>query len=375
MAGRFFAGTSHKTFSGVFSKPKVFDLNAPPREKRPLRVGGPQVHHPKTSDDVPLLLTRYQGGSMGPVMLSPGVGVSSRIFTIDTIDTNLLEYLYEHEYDVWLLDYRTSIDLPSVEVKSSADDIAIKDYPAAVNYVRQVTGADSIQVVAHCYGSTTFCMAMLAGLQGVRSAVCSQIGTNVVVPRSTRIKSGLHLPEFLEALGVDSATAFVGTDANWWEHLYDRALSLSLTEGEEHCNNAICHRITFMYSLLYEHDQLNETTHNALHELFGATNIGAFEHLGMLVRKGHLVAADGEESYLPHLERLAIPITFLHGGENQCFLPESTELAYNLLREANGKELYNRVVIPNYGHIDCIFGKNASRDVYPTILDHLEATL
>jgi cholesterol oxidase len=34
------------------------------------------------------------------------------IFSIDTIDTSLLEYLYAGGCDVWLLDYRASIELP-----------------------------------------------------------------------------------------------------------------------------------------------------------------------------------------------------------------------------------------------------------------------
>ena len=70
---------------------------------------------------------------------------------------------------------------------------------------------------------------------------------------------------------------------------------------------------------------------------------------------------------------MAIPITFISGAENECFLPESTEITYNLLREKNGKDLYKRYVIPRYGHIDCIYGKNAVKDVYPLILRHLEA--
>lgn len=78
-----------------------------------------------------------------------------------------------------------------------------------------------------------------------------------------------------------------------------------------------------------------------------------------------------------HFDRLALPITFIHGAENETFLPKSTELTYNALREANdpdgGKKLYKRHVISNYGHIDCIFGKNAADDVYPLILDHLES--
>ena len=42
------------------------------------------------------------------------------------------------------------------------------------------------------------------------------------------------------------------------------------------------------------------------------------------------------------------------------------------LINANVADYYERHVIPEYGHIDCIFGKNAARDVYPYILRHLD---
>ena len=38
-----------------------------------------------------------------------------------------------------------------------------------------MTGAPTVQVMAHCVGSMTFLMAMMAGLQGVRSAVSSAL--------------------------------------------------------------------------------------------------------------------------------------------------------------------------------------------------------
>lgn len=370
--GRFFAGVVFETYGGIFAKPKVFNPDAPPRKKRPLRTGAPAVHFFKTDDGVQLRLTRYQGGNKGPVILSHGLGVSSLIFSIDTIETNLLEFLFAHGYDVWLLDYRASIDLPASQNQFSGDDIAKFDYPAAVRRVRQITGAASVQVVAHCFGSTTFFMAMLAGLQGVRSAVCSQIATHIVAPAATRIKSGLYVPTVLQALGVDSLSAYVDSHADGLERLYDAALTLYPTSAEERCNNPVCRRITFMYAPLYEHEQLNSATHDAMHEMFGIGNMTAFDHLALLVRAGHLVGADGQEIYLPHLDRLALPITFIHGAENACFLPESTETTYDLLREKHGRDRYARYLIPNYGHIDCIFGKNAARDVYPLILKHLE---
>jgi cholesterol oxidase len=372
--GMFFGGVLYQTYGGIFARSTLFNPDAPPRKKRPLRVAAPEVYGFGASDGVQLQLTRYRGGSKGPVILSHGLGVSSLIYSTDTIDTNLTEYLFANGYDIWLLDYRNSIALPASSDLSSGDDIAAKDYPAAVAKVGEVTGGASVQMVAHCWGSTTFFMAMLAGLKGVRSAVCSQIATHIVAPTMTKLKTGLHLPSFLDELGVESLTAYVDQHADWRERLYDAALKLYPVALTEECDSAVCRRISFMYAPLYQHEQLNQGTHDALHELFGVANIRSFEHIALLARKGHLVAFDGADVYLPHLERLAIPICFIHGAANQCFLPESTEITYNLLRQANGDALYSRHVVPDYGHIDCIYGKNAVNDIYPLILKHLDAT-
>ncbi|MGB5984112.1 MAG: alpha/beta fold hydrolase [Desulfobacterales bacterium] len=371
--GAFFGGTLFDVYGGIFARATVFDPQAPPRKTRTLRVGTPEVHPVATQDGVNLRLTRYRGGTKGPVMLSHGLGVSSRIFSIDTIDTNLLEYLYLNGYDVWLLDYRSSIQLPASETPYTADDIATRDYPAAVEKVRELTGAPNIQMVVHCFGATTFFMAMLAGLQGVRSAVCSQIATHVQAPLLTRIKTGLHLPTVLKLLGIDSLTAYVDSHADWMDRLFDATLLLHPMEFEERCRSAVCRRITFLYGTLYEHDQLNWATHEALHEMFGVAAVQALEHLALMVRRGQIVNAQGQDVYMPHLERLAIPITFIHGAQNACYHPQSTAITFDLLRERNG-DLYQRHVIPHYGHIDCIFGKNAVRDIFPLMLNHLERT-
>jgi cholesterol oxidase len=371
---RFFLGPLFDTYADAFVRPSVFNVDAPPRQQRPLRVGTPQVAYFKAADGVGLRLTRYQGGPKGPVILAHGLGVSSLIFSIDTIETNLLEYLFAQGYDVWLLDYRSSIALPAATLQASGDDVATQDYPAAVNKVLELTGAKSVQMVVHCWGSTTFFMAMLAGLKGVRSAVASQIATEIRAPIATHLKTGLHLPAFLKAIGIETLTAYADNHEGLLAKVYDAGLKLYPLELKNRCTNATCHRITFMYAPLYEHANLNEATHNALHEMFGVANMKAFMHLARLTNAGHLVDFDGNNVYLPHLDRLAIPITFIHGAQNECFLPESTEITLNALVKANGSNLYKRHVIPGYGHIDCIYGKNAVDDVYPFILEHLEAT-
>ena len=371
--GKFFAGRLFDTFGGIFSGPNYFNPDATPRKKRPLQTAAPQVFDITTQDQIKLRLTRYQGGSKGPVILAHGLGVSSRIFSLDTCETNLVEYLFAHEYDVWLLDYRSSIELSASRKQFDADVIAMYDYPLAVEVVREITAAKSVQMVVHCFGATIWSMSMLGGwLHGVRTAVCSQVSTHMKLPSLTKMKTGLHLPGFLAKMGIKSFTAYTANDVRWPEKFFDKALKFYPIQKEERCNNPVCHRITFLYGQLYEHDQLNRLTHDNLHELFGIANIRALEHLGVMCRKGQLVNFKGEDIYLPHLERMAIPITFISGAENECYLPESTEITYNLLCENNGKENYKRFVIPDYGHIDCIFGKDAVDDVYPHILNQLE---
>jgi cholesterol oxidase len=374
---KYFSGVLADTYGGLTAKDSVFNPGAPPRKKRPLRVNEPEVHFFNTDDNVTLKLTRYRGGNKGPVILAHGFGVSSLIFSIDTIDTNLVEFLFGHGYDVWLLDFRTSIDLPYAKTQFTGDDIALHDYPAALAKVRQLTGASSVQMVVHCFGSPTFFMAMLAGLQGVRSVVVSQIATHIVVGLLVKLKTGLYMSELLDRLGIKSLNAYVDTNADWQDKLFNALLKLYPVEAEERSRNPVDRRITFLYGVLYEQDQLNTATFDALHEMFGIANIRSFDHIALMTRIGHLVNANGDEVYMGHFDRLALPITFIHGAENKTFLPESTELTVNALREANdpdgSKKLYKRHLIPGYGHIDCIFGKNAVNDVYPFILDHLES--
>lgn len=371
--GHFFAGTLYPIYGGILAKTSFFNPNAPLRQKRILSVDKPEVYFVTTSDKQHLLLTRYRGGNKGPVILSHGLSVSSLIFSVDTIETNLLEYLFREGYDVWLLDYRASIALPTTHLSFSADEVALYDYPVSVAKVLEVTKAKSVQMVAHCFGATTLCMAMLAGLQGVRSILFSQVAANIVAPPPSKIKAGIYLPSILKKLGITSLTAYADSNENWQQQLADIALKFTNPFAKEQCQSAVCRRISFLYGPLYEHAQLNQMTHDCLHEMFGVANLKSLEHLALMIRKGHIVSAEGKENYLNHLECLAIPITFIHGEKNSCFLPESTAITYRLLQEKNGTSLYERHLIPDYGHIDCIFGKNAVKDVYPYILKHLEA--
>ena len=344
------------------------------RPHRSLRVGAAQAHPFTTDDGVQLRLTRYQGGARGPVMLVHCIGVSSRMYSLDTIETNLLECLYAAGFDVWLLDMRLSIDLAAQTRQSSFDEIAKYDFPAAVRCVTEISGARSLQLVAHGIGAQTFSMAMLSGLHGVRSAVCSQVAIHPIPAGLNKIKSRLGLPTLMGWMGVKALHAVPQPHGGWTERLFALGARLQPMAPEECCDSPTCRRISAMYGPLYKHARLSGESHATLPEQFGQANLRSFRHLIRNLRAGHVVREDGTDVYAPHLELMAIPILFVHGAENDCLLPESTRVTRDVLAERNGAALYQRQVIPGYGHVDCIVGAHADRDVYPYILRHLEET-
>jgi cholesterol oxidase len=379
--GKFFAGVLFTEYGGVAAPLQFYDPKAPPRLKRVLRAPAPQVVFFDTPDKTRLRLTRYAGSPdkpLRPVLLIHGSGVSSRIYSTDLIATNLVEFLSAAGYDVWLVDLRVSIEMPSVLVPTNVDKVAREDIPAAVAKVREVTGVPEIQALGHCMGGLALTMSLLYGLEGVRSAVISQVSAHPVPGTLEKIKCGLHVPDIMEHLGVLDLTAFT-EHRSWPQNLLDEALRLYPLNHKQGCGSPICHRATFLYGLLYEHEKLNETLHANLQEILGVHDVSVFKHLAAMVRAGKVVDAGGRDVYLSGadgmkgLDGMRLPIGFIHGEKNETYLPKSTQLTYDMLVKHFPEQPYERHIIPGYGHIDCIFGKNAAVDVYPVIARYLNA--
>ncbi|HEU5182174.1 MAG TPA: GMC family oxidoreductase N-terminal domain-containing protein [Candidatus Polarisedimenticolia bacterium] len=368
--GKFFAGVLFETYGGIAAKPNPFDGSPVPlRKKRPLRTGAPEVHYFKTADGVALRVKRYHGGNKGPVVMAPGFGTSTTAFDTDTIETNLPEFLHANGYDVFLFDYRASPELPSSGSLFTLDDVARKDWPAAIQTIQEISGADSVQMVNHCVGSMTGLMAVLAGMQGVRSMVCSQLGLFPVTAPANEIKAGLRMASFLTALGETQMDTNRPPD-DWRSRL--AKIIIQLYPPKELCQNSVCHHIRIIFGESYKHANLSQATHDALHEMFGVANLKSFEHILLMIRKDRVVDAKGKDTYLPNAARLKMPITFIQGADNGLFLPEGSLKTYRFLCEANGKEQYAHIMIPKFAHMDCFVGKEAVRDVFPTILLELE---
>ncbi|GAA4699490.1 cholesterol oxidase [Phytohabitans rumicis] len=347
---------------------------------RPLRLPAPQARWCDGSGrwregdelgrDAWLRLIRYRGGERGPVLLAAGFGMAATSFLLETIETNLVEHLVAGGYDVWLFDYRAGIDLPSARSSFTIDDIALRDWPTAVAEVRRVAGAGDVQAVGHCMGSATLMMALAAGLDGVRSAVCMQSTLHIASSALNHTKLALRVDRLLAAAGLRNVEPLRGpTLPNTVADLLLRAVPMP---AGERCGRAICRWINAIYGCTHRHAQLDEATHDRIDDLFGVGDLAALAHIARMVRRGVAVDADGTDLYLAHPERLRLPILLLQGEHNAIFRPAGSLRTLRWLVAANGADHYERILLPGYAHLDALIGRNARHDVYPIISAHLD---
>lgn len=375
----FFAMTVFRAYGGMLATLNDFaGKDAVSLSLRTMHLPPPERHVVATGDGVNIGLTRYRGGALGPLVLAPGFSVRASSFATPTVDENLTESLVAQGYDVWLFDYRASADSGNDTEHTpefTIDDIARHDWPAAIAKIRSVTGADSVQALAHCVGSMSLLMGIGAGwVTHVRSLISSQLTLHPVTDWLNYMKADLGVAGMLSQISLlDGHVDFVsqGTETDY--EIDAIAYQIPVPEGQA-CKNPTCRRVFGVFGPSWDHRQLGHDTHLALGSMFSRVSLSPFKQLQEIMHKGLAVNADGRSVYTDDdaARRLALPISFLSGATNQIFYPESGQRTRVWLSEHNGKSLYRQRIIPDYGHMDLFIGRNAHRDVTPWILEELE---
>lgn len=303
----------------------------------------------------------------GPVLLVHGAGVRANIFRAP-VDTNLVDALLADGHDLWLENWRASIDLPPNQW--TLDQAAVHDHPYAVRAVLEHSGADDLQAVIHCQGSTSFMMSAVAGLvPEVTTIVANAVTLHPVVPTLARWKiEAFHRPikvltRYLDPhWGVEAPDAIASSIVAW----------VRLVHRE--CTNTVCRMASFTYGVgkptLWSHAYLNDATHDWVRQEFGPVPLTFFDQMSRCLRAGELVAVDGfpqlPERFARTAPQTSARFVLLAGERNRCFSAESQRRTYRFLdRHAPGRHRLH--VLPGYGHLDVFMGKEAARDVFPMI--------
>jgi hypothetical protein len=328
-----------------------------------------------TGDGRTLRLLRVGPGdaaTKGPVMLVHGAGVRSNIFRAP-VRENLVQRLVAEGYDVWLEDWRASIDFPPCDW--TLDQAAVHDHPLAVQKVVAVTGRPTLKAIIHCQGSTSFTMSALAGLvPQVDAIVTNAVSLCPVIPAFSRFKLAVTLPLLHPILdGLNPQWGLLAPD---WRARCIRAIAVGTHFERE---NAVSKLVSFTYGsghpALWRHENLNAATLDWLQREFARVPLSFFDQIRTCVRAGHLVSVEG----FPELpaDFTAGPLhtearwTFLAGELNRCFLPESQVRAHAFF-EARQPGRHRLHLFPRYSHLDIFMGQAASAEVFPVILSALQ---
>jgi hypothetical protein len=319
-----------------------------------------------------LVNVRSSTPTKGPVLLVHGAGVRADIFRAP-VEENVVTYLASRGYDVWLENWRASIDLPLTQW--TLDGAARYDHPRAVETIVAETGADSIQAVIHCQGSTSFMLSAVAGLvPQVRTVVSNAVSLHPVVPAWSRFKLRFMLP-VLRQLSDNLNPAWDAASPDW----VGRAMYRFADMMHRECDNPVCKQVSFYYGAgfpaLWLHENLDDTTHEWLRGQFEACPMSFYKQIARSAGVGHLVPAQ-PDSDIPADVTAAPPrtdarFTFIAGEENRCFLPQSQVRTHTWFdRHAPGR--HHLQLIPGYSHLDVFMGYRAARDTFPLIQSALE---
>ncbi|HTS52036.1 MAG TPA: esterase [Burkholderiales bacterium] len=310
--------------------------------------------------------------SKGPVLLVHGAGVRANIFRA-RVDTSLVDFLVAHGYDVWLENWRASIDLPPN--RWTLDQAAVYDHPAAVEKVMMETGVPEVKAVIHCQGSTSFTMSAVAGLvPQVKTIVSNAVSLHPVVPWISQLKGMVAVPI------VSAITPFLNPQWGLRAEGAVPKLIKGLVELTHHeCDNPVCKQASFTYGTgfptLWRHENLNPETHEWIKQEFAQVPMRFFQQMARCLRKGHLVSVEGlpqlPADFVAQPPRTDARFAFLAGERNVCFLPESQQRTYDFFQQQR-KDYHSLQVLPGYGHLDVFIGKDAASDVFPIILEELD---
>jgi hypothetical protein len=328
----------------------------------------------KARDNFKLNLLHFPpegAGRSEPVVVVHGAGTRARLF-LPPVEETIVDALLKAGYDVWLLNWRASIDLPPN--RWTLDDAAVNDHPAAVQEILKRTGATSLKAIIHCQGSTSFMMSIVAGLlPEVKTVITNAVALHPMVPFLSWLKSryltdivASHLSYLNPQWGLYAPPGWP-TAINW----FVRAV-------HHECKNAVCKQASFTYGAgfptLWRHENLSDATHEWVKGEFAHVPMSFFCQIGRCIKAGQILSTgtypELPTSFVSQAPRTDARFVFLAGELNKCFLSESQARTFDFFdRYQPGRHAFYELAA--YGHLDVFIGEHAAKDIFPLIVDEL----
>ena len=342
------------------------------------------VHQVYTEDGLGLTLHRFRRGESGDaVMIAHGLTTSMDMFIMPE-HYNLVSYLLDHGYgDVWCLDYRMSNRHPYNMTRHdwTMDDVALYDFPAALDVMRQHVGGSRIHVIAHCLGSVSFMMSLFGKqVEGLTSAIVNSVALTPRIRTWSRIK--LTTAPFF----VEYVLQMPYLSPRWpREKGFTLAKLVSKLVSAHHreCDVPECHMLSMMWGTgfpaLYHHDNLHDVTHRRGGDLYGPTSMNYYRHVAKMVNAGSKPIKYNPKNkshdrlpnnYFEYASEIETPCLLITGEKNHIFTDSNVVCHQELEKRAPGRHALH--VFPGYGHQDVFMGKNNHEDIFPRLVQWLD---
>ncbi len=343
-------------------------------------------HQFSTADGLGLTLERFQRGyddTADSVMIVHGLTTSTDMFVMPEHE-NLVSYLLGQGFgDVWTLDMRMS-NRHSYNLfphRYTMDDVALYDYPPAIDLIRRHIGPDRrLHVIAHCLGSVSFLLSLFGGaVSGITSVVANSVGLTPRVPAWSRVK--LRTAPGL----VEYVLGFPNLNPRWSQDpgfTPGELLSRTVSFFHRECDVPECHMLSMMWGsgrpALYEHENLADVTHRRGGDLYGATSMHYYRHVRKMVEAdGHPLKyepgrpdlASLPDDYWTNARAVTTPILFTTGANNRVFT--DSNIVNHQRLHALGCTQHELKVYPGYGHQDVFMGYHVARDCFPSMADFM----
>ncbi len=304
-----------------------------------------------------------------PVVLVHGAGVRGNIFNPPS-ENNIISMLAREGYDVWLENWRGSIELEPNHW--DLDQVGLNDHPAAIKKIVEITGVKEMKAIIHCQGSTSFMISAALGLvPEVKTIISNAVSLHPVVPKYSEIKLDFYLPVVKHI--------YPYLNPAWGLHAPDfksKLLRFIVAASHWEKDTLVGKFVSFTYGAgwpaLWLLENLDKKTMDWIQYEFAEVPLTFFNHIRKCVHNGVLVPRNSENSstYLDIKPKTDARIVLFGGAKNLCFLPDSQRNTFSYLE--NIKPGFHKLhILDNYSHLDVFLGKNAHKDVFPIMINEL----
>lgn len=306
-----------------------------------------------------------------PVLLIGGLAMRAEGFYTSPTRPTLVDALLHEGYDVWVENWRTSVDLPARSY--TLDHAALYDHPAAIRNVLKETKREHLSAVAHCMGSASLTMSVLAGkVPQLRQVVSSAVSFDIELAKRSQRRLKYQLP----VIRLFSA----GTDPQWAARPPSLIADLLSRFGRlrRDYSNPLLAATTYIYGgereAMWMLANLDDATLDWVAREFGYAPFTFFRQMHRSSKVKHLVPGEALPDWPTDLAGRVPPdgtvFTFIAGEQNRFFLPEGQQRTWASF-ESKQPRVHRYEQFAGYSHFDVLIGTKAAKDVFPCILHAL----